>query len=70
MTLLQAFVVGASISVIAQFGDVAESLLKRDAQLKDSGSHFKELGGILDLIDSILFALPLLYYLMSFWLER
>lgn len=70
MILLQAFVVGSSISVIAQFGDVAESLLKRDAQLKDSGSHFKELGGILDLIDSILFALPLLYYLMSFWLER
>ena len=68
ITMIQAIVTGISLSAVAQFGDIAESLLKRDAMLKDSGRHFQELGGILDLMDSILFALPLLYYLMSFWL--
>jgi phosphatidate cytidylyltransferase len=68
MTLIQSLVTGISISIVAQFGDMAESLLKRDAQIKDSGGYFRELGGILDLIDSILFTLPLLYYLMRFWL--
>ena len=53
---------------MGQFGDLTESLLKRDAQVKDSGEQFLELGGILDLFDSMVFALPLLYYLMRFWL--
>lgn len=70
ITLIQAITVGVSLSIIAQFGDITESLLKRDAQVKDSGTHFKEIGGVLDIIDSILFALPLLYYLMDFWLIR
>lgn len=68
ITLIQAITVGVSLSIIAQFGDITESLLKRDAQVKDSGNHFREIGGVLDVIDSILFALPLLYYLMDFWL--
>ncbi len=68
MTLVQFLVVGVSLSIMGQFGDLTESLLKRDAQVKDSGKQFLELGGILDLFDSMVFALPLLYYLMRFWL--
>jgi phosphatidate cytidylyltransferase len=70
ITLAQAVIVGASLSVIGQFGDLAESLVKRDANVKDAGGYFRELGGVLDVIDSILFALPLLYYMMRFWLLR
>ncbi len=68
ITLIQAVIVGVSLSLIGQFGDLAESLLKRDAKVKDAGGYFRELGGVLDVIDSIIFALPLLYYMMRFWL--
>lgn len=51
-------------SLIGLFGDLAESLLKRDAGVKDSGSPLTGHGGFLDLMDSALFAaVPLLFYL-------
>ncbi len=56
---------GSGISILAQFGDLAESLLKRDVGIKDS-STIPGLGGILDIIDSLIFTTPSLYiYLKS-----
>ncbi len=60
---MYAVVVGAAGIV----GDLAISLLKRDAQLKDSSTWLPGFGGVLDLLDSILFAAPVAYLL---WISR
>ena len=52
---------GLVLGVMGQFGDLAESLLKRDVNKKDS-NEFPGLGGALDAIDSLLFTLPVLYF--------
>ena len=53
------------VAIAAQAGDLAESALKRAANTKDSGSIMPGHGGLLDRIDSILFALPAVYYLLA-----
>ena len=58
---------GLLISVAAQVGDLFESLLKRDAKMKDSSHIIPGHGGILDRFDSLLFVLPVAYVLLS-WL--
>ncbi|MDO8525393.1 MAG: phosphatidate cytidylyltransferase [Candidatus Omnitrophota bacterium] len=55
-------VLGALLGILAQVGDLAESLLKRDCGVKDSGSILSGFGGMLDLIDSLLFTAPIFYF--------
>ena len=58
-------VVALVVAVLAQVGDLFESFLKRTADAKDSGSIMPGHGGLLDRIDSMLFALPAVYYLVA-----
>ncbi|MES2657825.1 MAG: CDP-archaeol synthase [Verrucomicrobiota bacterium] len=53
---------GVLLSVLAVIGDLAESVLKRSINAKDSGSMLPGIGGSLDLIDSICFTAPALYF--------
>jgi phosphatidate cytidylyltransferase len=57
--------IGIAGAILGQLGDLSESLIKRDCQVKDSGSIFPGMGGALDAIDSLLFAAPAFYFYMS-----
>lgn len=64
LSLIQACALGFTMAISAQFGDLAESLLKRDGGIKDS-NQLPGLGGLLDMVDSVIFTAPLLYFFLK-----
>ncbi|MEK7850154.1 MAG: phosphatidate cytidylyltransferase [Candidatus Omnitrophota bacterium] len=67
---LNMVLIGFSLSVLGLLGDLSESLIKRDCAAKDSSSIFPGMGGVLDVIDSLLFTAPAFYFYMNFYLSR
>ncbi len=70
MTLAHSVVLGGLLGVAAVAGDLIESLFKREAGVKDSGTFFPGIGGILDLLDSLLFNAPIMYLYLRHVLTR
>ena len=63
----QALIGGLLITAFAQIGDLAESLIKRDAGVKDSGNSLPGHGGFLDRADSYLFSTPVAYFYFNYF---
>ena len=65
LTIGQSIVVGVVVAVAAALGDLFESALKRDMQVKDSGRLLAGHGGVLDRVDAFLFAFPAAYFAIA-----
>jgi phosphatidate cytidylyltransferase len=70
MNQVHAIILGIILGLAAVIGDLIESLFKREAGVKDSGRFFPGIGGILDLLDSLLFNAPLMYLYLRHVLTR
>lgn len=66
LTEIDALVLGVGLGFAAIIGDLAESIIKRSTDVKDSGRLLPGIGGGLDLIDSILFTAPLMFFYLRF----
>jgi phosphatidate cytidylyltransferase len=62
VSVADALIMAAGVVALGTFGDLVESLFKRDAQVKDSGNLLPGHGGILDRFDSMLFVVPFVYW--------
>lgn len=64
--LHHAFILGILLPIIGTMGDLVESLFKRAVEVKDSGAIAHGMGGMLDMIDSLLFTAPFMYIYIQF----
>lgn len=69
VTRVDAVILGVILSLSGVAGDMFESLLKRAGSMKDSSAIVPGMGGVLDVIDSLLFGAPVLYYYARFFLS-
>ena len=65
-SMLNWMVISVIVSVIGTVGDLVESKFKRQANIKDTGNIMPGHGGILDRLDSLLFAAPFVYLYINF----
>jgi len=70
ISLLYLLVLSALIATIAPLGDLTESLMKRAMGVKDSGKFIPGHGGVLDRVDALLFAGPIVYYGAIYYLKN
>ena len=70
MNWVHAIILGLLLGLAAVVGDLIESIFKREAGIKDSGKFFPGIGGILDLLDSLLFNAPIMYLYLRHILTR
>src|ERR1043166_7656410 len=70
MNPMHAIVLGIVLGIGAVVGDLIESIFKREAEVKDSGKFLPGIGGILDLLDSLLFNAPIMYLYLRHVLTR
>lgn len=70
LTFLDSIIIGIIVGIIGQLGDLVESLMKRDAGIKDSSNLIPGHGGILDRFDSLLFTAPSVYLYLYFFVVK
>ena len=67
LQIIHSFILGILSSIFSQIGDLCESLIKRDAGVKDSSDIIPGHGGFLDRTDSYVFTIPIMYYYLIFF---
>lgn len=66
----EAIVIGGVCAILGFWGDLAESVIKRGTGVKDSGAIIPGMGGVLDVLDSLVFVAPLFYWYLQFSVSR
>lgn len=70
LTWQNVIIIGFILGTVGQIGDLIESLLKRDAGVKDSSNLIPGHGGIFDRFDSLIFSAPIVYFYVKYFISR